>query len=190
MKARSVLSSVLIVAAVGCARQEPPAPLAVTAAGAAATDDPVAIAAPAPAPGPAAQPAPRASLATAEGSTPGLQAELTELRRSSGGTVTLRFTVVNATGSVANLSSLADLQDLTAAGARIGGVHLIDPVGKKKYFVARDAENACVCSGAPVIMQGASANLWAKFPAPPEDVQRISVVLPGFSPMDDVPISR
>ena len=72
----------------------------------------------------------------------------------------------------------------------IGGVQLIDPVGKKKYFVARDSEKKCVCStGIKDIAPGASANLWAKFAAPPLDVQKVSVVIPHFSPMDDVPIS-
>ena len=37
---------------------------------------------------------------------------------------------------------------------------------------------------------GERVNLWSKFPAPPEDVQKISVVVPHFGPMDDVPISR
>ena len=30
----------------------------------------------------------------------------------------------------------------------------------------------------------------AKFPAPPDSVQKIGVVVPHFIPMDDVPISR
>ena len=34
------------------------------------------------------------------------------------------------------------------------------------------------------------ANVWAKFPAPPEDVQKISVVVPTFPPFEGIPISR
>ena len=80
--------------------------------------------------------------------------------------------------------------DITDFGG-IGGVHLIDPVGKKKYFVARDSEGKCVCSQKVAdIPKGSRANLWAKFPAPPDDVQQISIVIPHFSPMDDVPLSR
>jgi hypothetical protein len=71
----------------------------------------------------------------------------------------------------------------------IGGVHLIDPVGKKKYFVARDSEGKCVCSqGIKDIAPGASVNVWAKFAAPPAEVQKVSVIVPHFSPMDDVAI--
>lgn len=73
----------------------------------------------------------------------------------------------------------------------VAGAHLIDAVGKKKYFVVRDSENACVCSrGLKSIKPKTRANLFAKFPAPPEDVQKITVVVPHFTPMDDVPISR
>ena len=64
-------------------------------------------------------------------------------------------------------------------------------MGKKKYFVARDSENKCVCSQkVHDISKGSRANLWAKFPAPPDDVPRISIVIPHFSAMDDVPLSR
>jgi hypothetical protein len=64
-------------------------------------------------------------------------------------------------------------------------------VGKKKYFVVRDTENHCLCSrGVNDIDVKSRANLWAKFPAPPDDVQKIGVVIAHFSPLDDVPISR
>jgi hypothetical protein len=33
-------------------------------------------------------------------------------------------------------------------------------------------------------------NLWAKFPAPPEDVKKISITIPHFAPLDDAPISQ
>jgi hypothetical protein len=32
--------------------------------------------------------------------------------------------------------------------------------------------------------------LWARFPAPPAGVQKVSVVIPHFLPIDDVPIGR
>ena len=73
----------------------------------------------------------------------------------------------------------------------IGAVQLVDPVGKKKYFVARDSEGKCVCStNVPDVAPHARVSLWAKFPAPPDDVQKISIVIPHFQPLDDVTISR
>ena len=138
---------------------------------------------PAPAPAPASQP-----LATADGETSGVRAEVTELRRSSGGTVNLKFTVIN--DSSEQLTFGYNFVEKNKGYADIGGVHLIDQEGKKKYFVARDSEGNCVCSrDQKDLPAGQRRNLWAKFPAPPADVKRISVVIPHFSPMDDVPVS-
>jgi hypothetical protein len=73
----------------------------------------------------------------------------------------------------------------------IGGVTLVDGANKKKYFVVRDTENTCLCSRELKDIPAKSrANVWAKFPAPPDDVQKISIVIPHFGPIDDVPISR
>jgi hypothetical protein len=150
---------------------------------------------------PPSRPAPRAPIATAEGKTAGLSVEVTELKRASGGTVTLKFTVINDSAEPAGLDELADhntkdypgVVSVATEGMAVGGVHLIDPVGKKKYLVARDSEGRCVCSSGVTLQyfpKGSRVNLWAKFPAPPEGVERLSVVIPGFSPMDDVPLSH
>ena len=74
--------------------------------------------------------------------------------------------------------------------AVVGGVHLIDPEGKKKYFVARDSEGKCVCSAFVPLKPGERVNHWGRFAAPPETVERLTVVIPPFAPMDDVPVSR
>jgi len=164
------LSAPLMVVVMGCSRKE-----------AAPTPQPApSIVATAPAPQ-AAQPAAKPPIATAEGQTPGSRIEVTELKRSAGGTVTLKFTWINESdrGGVIELAN----------GTTVAS--LIDPVGKKKYFVALDSESKCVCSG-NVVATGPRTrqNVWAKFPAPPDDVERISVVIPGFAPMDDAPLGR
>ncbi len=132
------------------------------------------------------------TIATADGETPGVRIEVTEFKRTSGGTVSLKFSMVNDSDKVVAFGyTFADpAHDIKDVGG-IGGVHLIDPVGKKKYFVARDSENSCVCSQKiKDIAPGSRANLWAKFPSPPDEVQQVSIVMPHFSPMDDVPLSR
>lgn len=69
-------------------------------------------------------------------------------------------------------------------------VNLIDAVGKKKYFVVRDSQDACLCSRVISSLDAsARANVWAKFPAPPEDVQKISVVVPQFPPIEGIAIT-
>ena len=163
-------------------------------------DAPAAPAQPAPqaaAPAPAA-PAPSApqaapakpALASADGQKPGSRIEVQELKRVSGGTVMLRFSLVNDADQAFSVG-----YDLGAGSttdiATVAGVHLIEPVGKKKYLVVRDTNNDCDCSrGVRDVAAKSRANLWARFPAPPDNVEKITVVVPKFSPMDDVAISR
>jgi hypothetical protein len=197
MKRTAPASPVLLVVAIaflGCSRQEPAPPAARPAAPPVATGSVSVGTATTPAstvpPAPAAARA--AAIATADGETPGVRAEVTELKRTSGGTVSLKFAMINDSDKPVSfgytfVDRAHDIKDIGG----IGGIHLIDPVGKKKYFVARDSESNCVCSQKVAdIPKGGRANLWAKFPAPPDDVQRISIVIPHFSPMDDVPLSR
>ena len=163
----------------------PPAPEAAPAAQAAAP----APAAPAAAP-PALQAAAKSALATSDGAKPGSRVEVQELKRVSGGTVMLRFTMINDADTSLNVG-----YDFGAGStgdvSTVAGVHLIEPVGKKKYLVVRDTENKCDCSrGVRDVAAKSRANLWARFPAPPDNVEKITVIVPHFSPMDDVPISR
>ena len=135
---------------------------------------------------------PSAVVATADGETPGLRVEVTELKRVSGGTVNLKFVMINDSDMKIGFGySFVDPSQSGLDFNTIGGVHLIDAAGKKKYFVVRDSEKKCVCSqGLKDLQPKSRMNLWAKFPAPPDNVEKIGVVIPHFMPMDDVPISR
>lgn len=140
---------------------------------------------------PATEPVPAGPvLASTDGDKPGIRVEVVELKRTSGDTVNLKFTMVN--DSDKDMSFGYDFGEGSTSDINtVAGAHLIDAAGKKKYFVVRDTENACLCSrGLDGIKQKSRANLYAKFPAPPDDVQKITVVIPHFTPMDDVPISR
>lgn len=132
------------------------------------------------------------AIATADGDLPGIRVEIQELKRTGGDVVTLKFTMINDSDKGLGFAySFGDADYQIKDYGGVGGIHLIDAVGKKKYFVVRDTDTACLCSrSVPEIHAKARANLWAKFPAPPEDVQKITVVIPHFTPMDDVPISR
>jgi hypothetical protein len=130
-------------------------------------------------------------IATTDGEQPGHKIEVTELKRSSGDTVSLKFVLVNDSDEELNLSSayLGD-RSLNEDYQSVGGVHLVDPVGKKKYMVVRDSERQCVCSNHVQSMPAHSrTNLWAKYPAPPAGTTVVSIVVPHFSPMDDVTIA-
>jgi hypothetical protein len=125
-------------------------------------------------------------LATAEGEKPGVSVEVTELKRTSGGTVNLKFVMINDSEKNVDLYK----EDFGSYGT-VSGVALVDEKNKKKYFVVLDSGHKCLCSsGLKNLPPKSRVNLWAKFPAPAEDVQKIVVVIPHFQPMDDVPISR
>jgi hypothetical protein len=134
--------------------------------------------------------APAKALATAEGEKPGTRIEVQELKRASGGTVMLRFAIIND-GDQSLKFGHNFAQQGTKDFANIGAVHLLDPVGKKKYLVVRDSQGTCECSrGLKDLPVKSRVNVWARFPAPPDNVDKIGVVVPHFSPMDDVPLGR
>jgi len=153
-------------------------------------------AAAAPASTSAAPPAPAATsssgIASADGEKPGTRVDVQELKRGSGGTVTLKMAFVNDSENAIGFGyNFGDPDHQIRDHGSIGAVQLVDPVGKKKYFVARDSEGKCVCSTKiPDVAPHSRLSLWAKFPAPPDDVQKISIVIPHFQPLDDVTISR
>lgn len=196
---RRVLSLVILLP-LACAKNEAPAPSEPAAAVEATTETTVTTAttastvmtettATAPVTAPAAT---GTAIATADGEAGGVTLAVKEFKRASGGTLSLKFTITNNSAKDLDVGySFADSDNSIKDFASIGGVQLIDPVGKKKYFVARDSDGRCVCSqGLKDVKPGSSINVWAKFPAPPDDVQKISIIVPHFSPMDDVPISQ
>lgn len=145
------------------------------------------------APAAAATPAATSNgIATADGEESGVKVVVQELKRGSADTATLKFTIINGSNKSFGFKyAMADPKHEIADFGTVGGVQLIDEAGKKKYFVVRDTQNKCLCSQKVTdIKPGSSKNLWAKFPAPPAKVQKVSVVIPHFEPMDDVPISH
>lgn len=130
-------------------------------------------------------------IATTDGDAPGMTLQVQELRVSNG-TVMLKFTIMNDSEQKFDPDTLTDSRDGSLHDAHsIGGVYLIDAANKKKYLVVYDTGNHCICSRETNnIAPKSSANLWAKFPAPPDSVTNIGVVVPHFIPLDDVPLSR
>ena len=135
------------------------------------------------APAPSAGPSP---IATADGETSGTQVQVKSLKRV-GDTLMLQMTVVNNSDSAFKMyGELA-----TAANSDADAVTLIDLANKKKYEVIRDADKNCLCSrNLGDVPPKGSLTIYAKFPAPPDSVQKIEVNAPHFMPMDDVPISQ
>ncbi|HUO82250.1 MAG TPA: hypothetical protein VM616_05265 [Gammaproteobacteria bacterium] len=149
--------------------------------------------APPPATAPAAQPqsAP-AVLASTDGENPGVRVEVTELKRTADDVVTLKFILINDSAEAFDFNyDLGDPKMGASDYGNIGGTHLIDNAGKKKYQVIRDAERKCVCSsGLKKVEPQSRMTLWARFPAPPAEVDKLSIMIPHFIPMDGVPLSQ
>jgi hypothetical protein len=120
---------------------------------------------------------------------PDVSVQVRGLKRTSGGMVTLKFTLINDSS---DKFIIADQLHGVAGGYNISGVNLVDAAGKKKYQVVVDSEGSCLCSsGLPYQVEPSSRlSLWAKFPAPPDNVEKVTVVIPHFIPMEDVPISQ
>jgi hypothetical protein len=124
--------------------------------------------------------------------------ELTELRRTSPEVVTARFriTVPADAGDNFQVSDrLASEEDGFQRGQdRVSGVTLTDESGGKRYYVLMDSDGNCLCTtniaGDGFIDEGSSVDLYAKFPAPPEDVTEVSFQVPTFQSIDSVQISE
>ncbi len=137
------------------------------------------------APAVVAAPAVAKPIASTDGEASGTRLELLQLKRVGGDTLMLKFVLHNDSEIVMNRDTFYGTH-----GDSVDGVYLVDLAGKKKYNVVTDAATNCVCSsGFPEIAPHSSLSLWAKFPAPPDGVTKIGVVMPHFMPMDDVPIS-
>lgn len=119
-----------------------------------------------------------------EGERAGTKVVVRDLKRDDGGTITLRFRVVTTNEQPSQLYQLV-------GGYLDSKVHLIDAANKKKYLVVKDSSNKCECTELRgSVAKDAPVNLWAKFPAPPATVQKITVVVSGFEPIESVPITE
>jgi hypothetical protein len=106
-----------------------------------------------------------------------------DIKRDEGGTVTLRFQMISESEKEQTIYSLL-------GGYLPEHVHLVDAANKKKYLPVRDASGKCLCTEIKgSVAKDKPVNLWAKFPAPPETVAKITVVVGGFEPVEGVPVS-
>jgi hypothetical protein len=128
-------------------------------------------------------------IGTADGEQSGTKAVITDLKRG-GGMLTLKFTIYNNSGAEFSTGSRFNADGYKENGGRsFSAIHLIDGVSKKKYFVVADSDGSCLCSEhVDDIKANTQMSLWAKFPAPPDEVRKITVQIPHFIPVDDVPI--
>lgn len=125
------------------------------------------------------------SLGVQDHEVNGIQVALLEVKRTSGDTVTVKWQYRN---TASEKKYVAEVYGHRAAE----GAYLIDAVNKKKYLVVRDAGNTPVSSDgrSDHIDPRATVTSWAKFPAPPADVTKITVNVKGVPPFEDVPVGQ
>jgi len=113
------------------------------------------------------------ALAADSSDIPGLRAQVVQLSRASGDTVTLRVEFEN----VSDKDQMAPDMSKTT---------LDEPIQRKEYLVL--GANGALCSGSYInVPAHGRVVLWAKFPAPPPAIPSISVTMNHFAPIDDVP---
>jgi hypothetical protein len=153
---------------------------------------PAAATALAPVATPAAAPAAPSSPLVQEHET-GVEVTLVEARRTAGDSVTVKWRYRNGLPGAVQIakggSSWTDPYQLTMSA------FLVDPVNKKKYLVITDAEKIPLTSKhgdwqGVTLAPGQILSSWAKFPAPPAGVEKVTVTLPGVAPFEDVPIVK
>jgi len=117
----------------------------------------------------------------------GVSVELTSLARGDGDTITIKFKYTNSGSQKATIYRLGRFSGDNMALH----VYYVDAKNKKKYLVIKDAEGKPVASNMTYVEleAGASRSGWAKFPAPPAGVDKISVYLPGAPPFEGVTIA-
>ncbi len=114
-----------------------------------------------------------------------------QVQRTPGDTLTLRWQYQNKSAEEKTvLESDAGLGEFGLAKS----AYLIDNSNKKKYFVVEDSNKTPVAAkmghyGKVTVPASKTVKTWAKFPAPPQGVQRVTVYLPGVAPFEDVPIT-
>ena len=123
----------------------------------------------------------------------GVEVALMRVKRSSGNTVNVYWTYTN---------NSPEEKKLTPNGIRswytpyqlAADSYIIDNSNQKKHLVVKAKGNPIVSklrlgSETP-LPPGASLNVWAKFPAPPADVETMSVYIRGIPPIEDVQITE
>ena len=152
--------------------------------------------------GPPATGPPTESLGSATGRQPAtpnddtpvaLRLDVVSIERIPGDAVEVRFTLTNEGSGVVYepWSTLSDSRN-PAFGYDVSGAALVDLEGDKRYLVLADTEAVCLCSDELDdfgIAPDTPAELYAQFPAPPEDVTAIGFTLPGFTPVNGLEIS-
>ncbi|MFJ4708049.1 hypothetical protein ACIP6I_24810 [Streptomyces anulatus] len=126
---------------------------------------------------------PDVKLAEARG-TGGLVLVINEVKRDSGGFLTVQGEVTNE-GDQARITTAWSGSEVNIVNKNpnsVAGATLVDKVGKKRYYVLRDTDSRCLCTTAiSSLAPGKSAPFFIQFPAPPQGTTEVDFSLPTFA---------
>ncbi|MER6467466.1 hypothetical protein [Streptomyces collinus] len=121
-------------------------------------------------------------LAELKGSD-GLLLQITSAQRDSGGFVTVNGNLKNdgAKDLVVPSALSGNETEIIRNGRSLGGATLIDPQGKKRYYVLRDTDGRpLTTTGFSTLKPGENVAVFMQFPAPPANVSEVDFQLPTF----------
>jgi hypothetical protein len=124
----------------------------------------------------------------------GVAVILTELKRTSGDTITARWQYCNGGNQRVRFEEKGCV-GMGCTYTLAEEVHLLDGAMRTKHDVLRDRSNKAIAerytSDKLAVGPNRILDTWAKFQAPPESSTKVTVVIPGASePFEDVPIGR
>ncbi|MFG2572594.1 hypothetical protein [Streptomyces sp. NPDC048481] len=114
----------------------------------------------------------------------GLLLDISSAQRDAGGFVTVNGTLKNdGDKSVVVPAALSGNEtEIVRNGRSLGGATLVDPKGKKRYYVLRDTDGRpLTTSGFSTVKSGESLSVFMQFPAPPEGTDDVTFQLPTFA---------
>lgn len=115
--------------------------------------------------------------------TGNIEVALLEVKRTSGDTVTVKWSFRNKGDAAQEIEKLVSDEH-----------YLVDAAAKKKYFVVKDSQGKWVALNRDFnninLKEGQTFKMWAKFPAPPAATEKITVYIRGTPPFEDVPIAK
>ena len=136
------------------------------------------------------------SLGIAEGNekeSSGLTVEANAATRNDAGNlVSITWSVENTTNNYVQMTWLHD-QSYTYSGPYFSGVTAIDSSSGTRFHPVMDSNGECLCAGNTSgkffneVAPGGKTTYWSLFSAP-SDVDSIDIEVPGFEPIEDIPI--
>ncbi|MBV2357697.1 hypothetical protein KUM39_25640 [Streptomyces sp. J2-1] len=122
-------------------------------------------------------------LAEMKGSD-GLLLRITSVQRDSGGFVTVNGDLKNDGADVVVVPAAlsGNETEVIRNGRSLGGATLVDPKGRKRYYVLRDTEGRpLTTTGFSTIKSGADLAVFMQFPAPPDGTSEVQFEMPTFA---------